>query len=239
MRVAICFTGQCRSLENTHESIKKYLIEPLSETCERVDIFAFIDENKHTHKFLEYIKPTQIVIQRDEHIDDTFVRRHSQKNLQQYIQMLNGYKQVNELRKSYEKKENISYDCVVRCRLDIELIRKIPDILSMDMSKVYLPDFHSWSHVTEHSVGFNDRFAFSSPENMDVYFSQIDNARQFCEEGGNLHAETFLAHNLLNSSVEVEKINFRFVRIREHNIRVESDTNIVSTSPEDWQWWYH
>ena len=54
MRTAICFTGQCRSLEFTHESIKKNLLKPLNNP----DVFMYISDNDSAYKAKKYMSPT-------------------------------------------------------------------------------------------------------------------------------------------------------------------------------------
>ena len=51
MNIAICFTGQCRSLEHTYGSIVEKIIRPLKNYADKVDVFAYVAENKNSYKF--------------------------------------------------------------------------------------------------------------------------------------------------------------------------------------------
>ena len=126
MNIAICFTGQCRSLEHTYESIDRKILQPLKKYADRVDVFAYIAENENSHKFKDFFKEyASLKIEPDRPIDTSFIVKHDQRGMQGYMQMLNGYYEVNKMREEFEAKNNITYDAVIRARLDVEFVDEI------------------------------------------------------------------------------------------------------------------
>lgn len=237
MNIAICFTGQCRSLEYTYDSINSKILQPLKKYADRVDIFAYVAENRNSYKFKKYFKEyADLKIEPDKQIDTSFIIRHDQRGMQGYMQMLNGYYQVNKMRQEYQKEKGLKYDAVIRARLDVEFVDDIPDIRNLDLQKMYIPDFHSWSHVTAIG-GCNDRFAIANEENINHYYDQKLFLHEFINAGHSLHAESFLYYNLLKNKVSIEKFDFKFARIREGKVYDESDLTICNKPRSEWEWW--
>ena len=70
MKTAICFTGTGRSLEYTHENIKKNLIDSVGD-C---DVFMHVSSNPNAYKIPKYFSIPQvkkIVIDKEPDYDDT------------------------------------------------------------------------------------------------------------------------------------------------------------------------
>ena len=237
MNIAICFTGQCRSLEHTYGSIVEKIIRPLKNYADKVDVFAYVAENKNSYKFKNFFKEyAALKIEPDQPIDTSFIVKHDQRGMQGYMQMLNGYFEVNKMREYFEAKINIKYEAVIRARLDVDFVDEIPDIRNLNLEKMYIPDFHSWSHVTSLG-GCNDRFAIASRENICHYYNQKLFLQEFITAGHSLHAESFLYYNLLKNKVEIEKIDFKFARIREGKVYDESDLIVCNKPRSEWEWW--
>lgn len=117
-------------------------------------------------------------------------------------------KMVNELRKKYERDNNVKYDMVVRMRFDMYIGCKI-DWDGYDLNNLYLPDnCNVWTELYD-DVQFNDMFAFSKPENMDVYFSVFDRIDEIYSTNHlRFSCENFLAYVLLESDINVIPMRF-------------------------------
>jgi hypothetical protein len=80
---------------------------------------------------------------------------------------------VNELKKYYEQRHRFTYDCVIRCRLDVNIDNFI-DYSIYDLSKgVYVRKMSK----QEVSFEINDAFAFSTSKHMDDWcelFTRLD-----------------------------------------------------------------
>jgi hypothetical protein len=230
MRTAVCFTGQCRSLEFTHESIKKNLLEPLNNP----DVFMYISDNDSAYKAKEYMDPTEIIIEPDPELDLSNINHmqaEERGGINGYMQMLYGMKQCNEMRKAFEERNGFQYDRVIRSRLDVKYFNKIPDDLDeYDLDNyIYVPDFHCWSVVQ--GAGYNDRFAVGNRNSMSIYLSEYDFIKKYSLLGHTVHAESSLHYHLNHHNQKVKEVPIRFTRVRPGG--VEEDLHI-NNDPQTW-----
>jgi len=230
MKTAVCFTGQCRSLEYTHESIKSNLLAYLGD-C---DIFMYISENDSSYKSTKFLTPTEIIIEADPVLEldgIEHLQAEHRGGINGLMQMLHGMKKCNDMRKDYENKNNFKYDRIIRSRLDVRYFNPLPsDIDQYDIDNfVYIPDFHCWSCVKGN--GYNDRFAIGNRENMDIYLSEFDSIKKYATEGHVVHAESTLYHHLNKNNVKVKNVPIRFTRVRVGG--VEEDA-YINSPPMSW-----
>jgi len=117
-------------------------------------------------------------------------------------------KRVNELRKQYERENNIKYDMVVKHRFDVYIACEIK-WEEYDLNSVYLPDnCNVWTELYD-DVQFNDMFAFSKPENMDVYCSPFDRIDElYTNNFLRFSCENFLTYVLLEKDINVVPLRF-------------------------------
>ena len=229
MKTAVCFTGQCRSLEFAYESIQENLLDPLGDH----DIFMYISENESSHKAEAYLSPTKIEIKPDSELSLAGIN-HMQAiergGINGYMQMLYGMKKCNDLRKEHELSQGVKYDRIVRSRLDVRYFKRLPtnfDTYDID-NYIYIPDFHCWSIVQ--GAGYNDRFAVGNRENMNIYLSEYDYIKKYSDNGHVVHAESTLHYHLNYHNVGVRKVPIRFTRIREGGVEVDIHINNDSST---------
>lgn len=222
MRIAVCFSGQTRALEYTYLNLKEYLIDSLG--C---DVFIYAAKDKFSvglEDCLEELNPVKMVLEEDRPINEEGLTCHPlQRSLQQYIQMLNSWKQADLLRLRFQKEHGFEYDFVIRTRLDVRFFEKISlDLVKgCDVAKyVYVPDFHSYSCVQ--GYGCNDRFAIGSSENISTYSKMFDFINLYSAQGHIIHAESTLYYHLKNQGVEYRLIPVRFTRVRPSGIELDS-----------------
>ena len=230
MKTAVCFTGQCRSLEYTHESIKRNLLDSLGN-C---DVFMYVSDNDSAYKAMKYMSPTKILIEPDPVLDlrhINHIQSEERGGINGYMQMLLAMKKCNEMRIDYENKNGFKYDRIIRSRLDVRYFDKLPsnfDKYDID-NYLYTPDFHCWSVVQ--GSGYNDRFAVGNRENMDIYLSEFDFIKRYSLIGHVVHAESTLFYHLNYHNIKVKSVPIRFTRVRSGG--VEEDLYI---SDEPWTW---
>jgi len=210
-RVAVCVSGEPRSLNYTHESILKFL----KNHFENFDIFAYIPKCPTDYYVEKYLPEAKVEIREDEYIDDTKIPDgwKFKTGKQRYLQQINGWKESNRMRKEYEESNGFKYDWVIRSRIDVEYVHNFPDGEYTD-NFLYIPNFH-------HFNGINDRFAMGSAELMNKYLDIIDIYKE--DPTKCLHAESFLKYCLDYQQVPVKLINFRFMRIREDGQKIQND----------------
>lgn len=203
-RVAVCFSGQPRSLNYTHESIRNFL----DDTFGNYDIFAFLPEGDTNYQVAKYFPEAEILIKKDEHIDESGMPpNHKLKTgAQRYLQQINGWKQSNLMRKKREESLGFKYEYVVRSRMDVRYTKSMPNIV-LEKGVLYIPNFH-------HFGGINDRFCLSDGETIDKYLNIID---LFYDDPSKCtHAETWLLECLKKQKAVVSLIDLRFNRIRKN-----------------------
>ena len=71
----------------------------------------------------------------------------------------------DRLRQAYEKENGIRYDAVLRGRPDLLFESPLPDLSTLDLNYIYVPDFHMYE-------GCNDRLAIGNPVNMTIYMKK-------------------------------------------------------------------
>ena len=216
-KVAICFSGEPRSLNYTHKSIKDFLDKNFGD----YDVYGYIPFCSTSEQLKEYFPNATITMAMDQHIYDNKIPNNNRfpphSGKQAYLQQINGWKQANLMRKSSEKSENFQYDFVVRCRMDVRYTSQLPEI-HPQKHMLYIPNFH-------HHGGINDRFCIGGPEVIDNYMNIID----LYHENPSIctHAESFLLHCLRQKNTPIEFIDLRFNRIREDG----SECHWDSTDP--------
>ena len=193
--IALCFSGGIRYFDSCFPSIYKYFINPLKQE-NNVDIFLHLtyinklDDNikvkfkmikstYHLETLLEKIKPkkykiyefTNEIQKNDMLLDKNYYDHNwgSEKNQNYAFSAFGMYSKIhkcNELRKQYEKENNISYDFVWRGRLDYIFY----DYINFDMidnaneNNIYLIK-DRYAHNTKKEL--NDKFFGAKPDIMD------------------------------------------------------------------------
>lgn len=228
---AICFTGQCRSLEFTHKNIKENLLARLED----YDIFMYVSDNASAYKAKKYMDPTELRIEPDPVLDlqnINHIQATERGGINGFMQMLHGMKKCNEMRKEYEKKTGIKYQRIIKSRLDIKFFDKFPlDFDSYDIENfVYTPDFHCYECVR--GAGYNDRFAVGNRQNMDMYLSEFDYIKKYSSLGHIVHAESSLHYHLKQHNIKVKKAPIRFTRVREGGKQIDLH---IENSPLTWK----
>ena len=227
-KIAVCISGQCRALDRTFRNIRENLLDRLGDA----DIFMYVPDDEFSH-LANLLNPAVLEVERDRPIDE---RRlvdgktcRLKAGVQAYLQQLFGLKMVNRLREEYERKTGIRYDCIIRCRPDVLYLNPLPDVKSLDLSYLYVPDFHQFD-------GCNDRFAVGNPQDMDHYFNKLADIHDYAENWLNanpaalpISAEMFTAGQLRNHGVGVRTLSVRFNRVRADG-RVIVDTEAAGSN---------
>ena len=100
---------------------------------------------------------------------------------------------VNDLRKEYQKTNNIEYDLIVRMRYDSSIF-KMNNIETYDLTKLNIP-----SGVD--NEGINDQFAFGPADLMDIYMTPFLNIVDLAKQCLKHKAEPLLLTHLSNHKI--------------------------------------
>ncbi len=222
-RIAVCLSGSCRGLDRTYGKLQENLLNILGRYG-HYDIFMYVPEDAEA-EHASILNPTVLRVVPDHHLEEGGLHNGSdcllKVGLQRYLQQLYGLKMCDRLRQEYEKENDIRYEAVVRCRPDLLFESPLPDLKTLDLNYLHVPDFHMFE-------GCNDRFAIGNPENMARYMQKYDDWHAYVRHWINsspqappVTAEMFTAGQLRLYGVSVRLMTVRFNRVRSH--KVESD----------------
>lgn len=256
MKIAVQFYGHLRTFEKTYKSVQDNLL-----TNYDCDVFIHTwDELQHrtktwydqgqnhmpvdencVKKIHEFYNPKRLLIEKQEiPEEDTILQSHI---ISDSVMSLTGLKYlmysqytVNELRKEYQKDNNVSYDYVITIRPDVILLK--PLILEKFIEQqsflnpshdirfcAYNASGDSNATILLKSTRATDILYFSNPEVMDKHVSlyeKIKNDDQYLIDNFSTVEGLYYTHNRSNN-IEMSLISFV----------VEKDWNVVRFTPSD------
>ena len=204
MKIALCLSGQARSVKQGYEFVKRNILDGndvtvfchVWETPEVIDIEiykpeAFMIEKSLTNDLSKYtrVPPPQ---------PNWKVKDPARSTYNQ----LYGILKANELKKVYEETNNMKFDWVIRSRFDFAINARIP-FAELDNTKLHIPN----CRMTPQRDFGNDQFAFSSSENMDKYADTFNRIDEFYDEDGvqmmceDMMSENWKANNLVGENL--------------------------------------
>jgi hypothetical protein len=218
--VAVCLSGRCCGLDRAYRSLQKNLLDPLGH----YDLFMYVPEDEYAG-FASLLNPAVLEVAPDRALDEGNLQNGTdcllKVGLQRYLQQLYGLKMCDRLRQAYEKKHAIHYDAILRCRPDLLFESPLPDLSTLDLTYIYVPDFHMYE-------GCNDRFAIGNPENMTIYMNKIDDWHDYVsawinssDDAPPVTAEMFTAGQLRQYGIDVRLLPVRFNRVRAHKVKTD------------------
>lgn len=235
MRVALCLSGQTRSMERCLDSLVEHIVEPLD-----ADVFFHFWTESITHPALDQnwyqlpgrpdwppfegdlacsafqaLKPRKFIVQPQLQFDDSAYQagctpensRMQAVSFQHPLSMYYSIYMANHCKAVWEREHGFRYDCVIRCRTDMRFSAPLDAAWLADLSKMYIPEEHGYG-------GYNDQFAFSSSDNMDRYADCFNFIPIHFQRGGNFHPETILRRNIEEHALEVVGIPETYELVR-------------------------
>ncbi|MBS3087449.1 hypothetical protein J4226_02545 [Candidatus Pacearchaeota archaeon] len=211
-KVAFCFSGQARTFDLCYPYIKKNFLDPLGENKKDYDIFCCVEDEKDADKIL-VMQPTKILKVKSEDFNEkykdvislNYKKYFARGNLSNQLNQLNKIYLANNLRKQFQKENNISYNFVVRTRFDIFPISKI-NYSSLNKNKLYLPKSKDSTHPN-----YNDIIAIGGEAMLDVYSDRI---KKFKETLAFFHIKKSSFKMHISLFLEKKFINFFELLIR-------------------------
>ncbi|MGB5983766.1 MAG: hypothetical protein WBG37_00560 [Desulfobacterales bacterium] len=215
LRTAVCISGSCRMLDVTLPNLEKFVFDVL----EHYDLFVYAPRDAFS-PLAERLPATLLKVAADRKLPETGLRNGAtcrlKSGVQGYLQQLYGLKMCHNLMRKFQRENNIYYDCVIRCRPDLNFLSPIPDPRRLDGDYLYVPDFHQFD-------GVNDRFAMGGSAQMAVYLDKYDALHGYVARwmARNPHAlpvsaEMFTAGHLREAGIPVRQLPIRFNRVRRH-----------------------
>jgi hypothetical protein len=216
MKIALCFSGQPRYLKDGYENIYENI---LSKYSPDVFVHTWWDDSMKNKKMelsptlsykrnyyweensLDIIKSLyspKILLNESQIEFDTYSNVNyelcSPKNVHS---MLYSIEKSNEIKKTYEKKNNFIYDAVIRCRFDTVFHKFDVDLYQINLTYIncFVMDCGS----------LNDQFAISTSENMDKYSSVYSNLEKYQKSGWT----RFIGEKLLEHHLDSNNLNWK------------------------------
>jgi hypothetical protein len=192
MKIALCLSGQARSVKKGFEYVKRNLLDNNDVT-----LFCHVWENTEVIN-IELYKPEVLVIEKPLTNDLSKYTRVPPPQPNWKIKdparaawnLMYSIKCANELKISYEEEHNMKFDWVVRSRYDFALNTTIP-FTELDNNKLYVPN----CRMTPQRDFGNDQFAFSSSGNMDKYSDGFNHIDKHYDNGTIMIGEEMMAAN--------------------------------------------
>lgn len=183
MRVALCFSGLPRFIEQTHVYWKNSILDPYGP-----DVFVHCWKSGSDHE--DKLTETQIT---NLYQPKLFQHAHvPQFNVASYVERIwphritpqnqfsqfTGIKRSQQLRQQWEQQHNFVYDVVIRARFDWYL-RHVQLEINHNVNVAHTPTlaghvFH-FHGLGLDLVGINDQFAYGSSKTMTMYGKLVDN----------------------------------------------------------------
>lgn len=192
MKIALCLSGQARSVKQGYEYVKKNLLDGNDVT-----VFCHVWESPEVVD-IELYKPEALMIEKALTNDLSKYTRVPPPQPNWKIKdparaawnLMYSLKVANELKRVYEDEHNMKFDWVVRSRYDFALNTRIP-FDELDNTKLYIPN----CRMTVGRDFGNDQFAFSSSENMDKYADGFNHIEKHYDSGTIMIGEEMMAAN--------------------------------------------
>ena len=221
MNIALCMSGQMRSLAQCASTIRRHLIEPLEAGGKnRVDLFvhAAADEDADSALLLD---PKILHVEAQPWFDEKKYALRLGRGcvgIQSVLRQLWSIKKANELKRRHAASRGFRYDYSFRLRPDTEFVQGPLEAFGVEPGKrgVFIPKFSNW-------YGLNDRFAWGSDVEMDLYSNRLDALDDYIAAGGVFHPESFLFWTLAIRRVPILRSSAAFFTLRKNGDRVLPD----------------
>ena len=236
-RVAVCFSGQMRSLKSTIFKMRENLFQQLQILGE-VDTFALVSDCPDLDEVREILKPVAADCKNAQklapiamdphtchgdplryekmakHANGSIMAIDAPSAAMGLFEQLRGIEMCQKLVEDHQKLEGIRYKYVVRTRFDLLWQKPLDtEALFLDDTKLYLPDHQQWS-------GLNDKVAIGDLHAMSVYTNQLKHLRKLCSSQKRtgseflLQAEKWLLQHLSSSGVHFKPIEIAATILR-------------------------
>lgn len=227
LKVALCISGHMRTFENNFPSVQEHILSQLNcdvfiHTWDTLGLsYRPLDNNLQKtndvelyNKLNKFFNPKKIIIEPRREFEITHLMRNrleQGRDIHGMLAMFYKIEACNNLKKEYEKNNNIKYDIVIRFRGDIFMGAPLPINKGFNKNYLYIPTYG-------HFGGLCDQLAFGSSEVMDKYSSLYSNIQNHLETGAVFNPEKILHYHVLNSNIPTSKVYVKFLLKRSNGL---------------------
>lgn len=192
MRIALCLSGQPRSVKQGYEFVKRNILDGNDVTvfCHVWDSPEVGDISIYEPELVVIEKPLDNDLSKYTNVPPPQPNWKVKDPARSTWNQLYAIESCNRFKTAYEQHNNMKFDWVVRSRYDFAINVKIP-FDELDNSKLYIPNCRQ---VPTRDFG-NDQFAFSSSENMDKYCDTYNHLDEFYDSGIQMMCEDMMGAN--------------------------------------------
>ena len=226
MKVALCFSGQPRYLDQTHRYWRGSIIDRYNP-----DIFVHTwqdptDSNRNQwirHTVLSLYNPKSFAFETAPQFDVSSFRDriwpHRILPAAQFSQFT-GVQRSQQLRQQWEKANSFVYDVVVRARFDWYLAHVDFEINRfINTARTPTLDGHQFQFRGQQLTGISDQFAYGSSDLMTVYGDMVDNIHNlYHNETVDFCGELFLKAHLAYHNIDVKQHVFQNGIVRDWGV---------------------
>ena len=205
LKLALCLSGQARSIFEAHKYVKKNLLDVFD-----VDVFV------HTWKPQGGI--TQLKTYEDinfiynpiynaydyplpDNTNSDMMVPNASHPANFCTSMFYSIYKANDLRIRHQMLKGVKYDFVIRSRFDLAL-NTVIDFSSLQKGIVYISKDTDGPNPL-----LNDQFAIADPDTMNIYASTFLYLRKLYDSGVSLCGHEMLQEQLTRNSIPVERID--------------------------------
>lgn len=212
MKIAVCFSGELRSIEHTFPLIKRYILDHLPSYDSFVHLWIDDTNIKKLPILIRNANIKDLLMEDRQTFDKTlyFNPLNIEMNHQAILRQLYCVQQVNNLKCLYEKDNSFIYDWVIRIRPDLLILEEYKfEISKLRNTNLYLLDHDHWH-------GYCDRFYFSNSKDMDILSNRIDRLKYYSNLGGSMQYEGFLKFVADYNDLSIKEISMKTCLLREN-----------------------
>lgn len=228
-RVALCVSGEFRSVFNNIRSIRSFV------TGVACDIYVYGTENENLPAIKDSLSPYQIKAEGAPDFSDILTRVNDHEpgikpgRDEGTLRMLFGIQQCMEM-----VEQNIDcYAYVVRTRPDIFFEQSLRDIL-LDIANfeddrdnlIYVPN-------SFHSQGLNDQFAIGTPQAMRLFSRAFDYAKTYAATEY-FNPEHIVNCNALEAGLTIKTLPMNYVLLRSEPANLDWVGRLHQNQKETW-----
>lgn len=218
-KVAICISGLPRNVEAGFNNINEHIIKPNNPD---IFIHTWVENDiKLKNKINELYQPKSIIfeprkvfVNKDLELDRMMISHGRSYTRPKFVDMLYSswysVQACNNLKEQYRLANDIVYDYVIRARFDINYDVVI-DCSTYNKDIIYICN----RQLPDHDMT-DDRFAFGSNHNMNLYSSGFNFLDYFTKirnkKDGIICGETLVYEMLKMGNIESNKIGNLFCR---------------------------
>jgi hypothetical protein len=206
MKISLLLSGGLRNFEDTYSSFKYYLLDKFD-----IDVFFYGVENKfgktkNEIDFKKKFRPVSCVINEKNYYDKIDCKNEYIRS--SFYSFYNVYK-CNQLKKIWEIENNIKYDLVIRCRLDVFWFRSITEE-EIDMATSHILTPKEWNFKSVNQFALSDIFAIGNSEQMDIYCELYNKIDEYCEKI-KFHPESLCGIHISKNELSYKEIPRHFI----------------------------